>query len=283
MKRVYILVWLFCLLFGLTACQSYRSNPISNVTLDAIKNLKTATVFSPTTTHVEEIAISLESSTPSVAPISTLFTLTTETPTGDIVRQTICSPLQYESVASLAEIISDPYNPPLPGHDERHHGVDFSYYRRGNLDTIEGVGIQSIMTGYVAAVINDRLPYGNMVIIETPVSLLSEEFISDFNIKADESLYHLYAHMQSAPLVEVDEMVECGQVLGAVGMTGYGIVNPHLHLETRIGTADVKFPGMAFYTTDATLEEMSNYQRWRTSGNFRHFDPISLFTWYLHP
>jgi murein DD-endopeptidase MepM/ murein hydrolase activator NlpD len=193
----------------------------------------------------------------------------------------MCSPLQHENIASIYEIVSDPYNPPPPGRDERHHGVDFSYYHHAGRDTIEGEGVQAILAGSVAAVINDRLPYGNMVIIETPASLFPADLVSTFGIEKDESLYHLYAHMQSTPLVEVGDAVECGQALGTVGMTGYNVVNAHLHLETRIGPAGDSFTGMAFYTTSATIEEMENYKRWRTSGEFRHFDPMSLFTWFL--
>jgi murein DD-endopeptidase MepM/ murein hydrolase activator NlpD len=77
------------------------------------------------------------------------------------------------------------------------------------------------------------------------------------------------------------EMVYCGQEIGTVGMTGYNIVNPHLHLETRIGLAGGRFESMAFYDTSATVEEMDNYLRWRTSGDFRHFDPMMLFDDYL--
>jgi murein DD-endopeptidase MepM/ murein hydrolase activator NlpD len=137
------------------------------------------------------------------------------------------------------------------------------------------------MGGKVAAVVIDRLPYGNMVIIETPASLLSSQFDEYFDIGVNESLYHLYAHMQSSPLVKLGDLVECGQLLGAVGTTGYNIVNPHLHLETRIGPVGVQFKGMAFYTTSATQNEMDTYLRWRTSGEFSHFDPMLLFDWFL--
>jgi hypothetical protein len=60
------------------------------------------------------------------------------------------------------------------------------------------------------------------------------------------------------------------------------VINAHLHLETRLGKAGETFSGMAFYTTSASVEEMENYVRWRTSGDFRHFDPMNLFAWFLN-
>ena len=190
----------------------------------------------------------------------------------------VCSPLAEETIPELWEILSDPYNPPPPGRDERHQGVDFSYWRRGERSTIEGEGIQSILPGVVAAAIIDRLPYGNMVMIETPADMLPLEIIDALGMEAGESLYHLYAHMQNPPQVSLGEAVVCGQALGMVGMSGYNVVNPHLHLETRLGPAGAVFESMAFYDTGATIQEMDTYRLWRTSGTFRHFDPMTLFT-----
>ena len=265
----------------MTACQ-----PISAL------ELPTDAVYSstPEKSLAATLPVIVHTGTPTSLPKNTIeqpvpSIVTTDSPTpypvSELVDISICSPLEHETIVSINEIISDPYNPPPPGRDERHHGVDFSYYHHAGRDTIEGERIQAILAGSVAAVINDRLPYGNMVIIETPASLLPADLISTFGIGKDESLYHLYAHMQSTPLIKVGEAVVCGQALGAVGMTGYNVVNPHLHLETRIGPAGESFIGMAFYTTSATIEEMENYKRWRTSGEFRHFDPMSLFTWFL--
>jgi hypothetical protein len=36
---------------------------------------------------------------------------------------------------------------------------------------------------------------------------------------------------------------------------------------------------MGFYKADDTEEERSNYVRWRTSGEFRHFDPMRVLQW----
>jgi hypothetical protein len=53
---------------------------------------------------------------------------------------------------------------------------------------------------------------------------------------------------------------------------------PHLHLETRLGPAGTVFESMRFYSTSATIKEMENYVLWRTSGVYRHFDPMDLFS-----
>jgi len=198
----------------------------------------------------------------------------------------VCSPLADETITTLFEIITNPFgNPPL-GREDLHHGVDFAYYRRGDKMSIEGEIIQSILPGVVSASVNDRLPYGNMVIIETPKKLLSNLIIIKFGIAEGESLFALYAHMGQLPKVGLGDYVTCGQGLGTVGKSGYDIVNPHLHLETRIGPAGTSFSGMAFYDTSALIEEMDNYKRWRTSGNFRNIDPMVIFQeilMLLHP
>ena len=137
--------------------------------------------------------------------------------------------------------------------------------------------MQAVLPGRVAAVIHDRLPYGNMLIIETTTDAIPFELLSALQMGEEESLYLLYAHFGHSPEVKLGEMVQCGQVIGEVGKTGYNIVNPHLHLEARLGPPGVTFDSMAFYTTSATELEMTNYQRWRTSGEFRHFDPLRLF------
>jgi murein DD-endopeptidase MepM/ murein hydrolase activator NlpD len=187
----------------------------------------------------------------------------------------LCSPLSKHSLDELPEIVSDPYHPPPPGREERHQGVDFSYYRRGERVSILGMGVQSVLSGQVAAALVDKFPYGNTVIVETSYQDLPEELTRQFKIEKDESLYLLYAHLGEAPLVELGEMVNACQPLGLVGKSGNAGI-PHLHLETRIGPAGEIFTSMLFYSTQATPEEMANYIKWRTSGIFRHFDPMDL-------
>jgi len=108
----------------------------------------------------------------------------------------MCSPLKDETISSIWEIITNIYDPPPPGRDDHHHGVDFAYYRRGNRLSIEGEVVQSVMPGKIAASIQDRLPYGNMVIIETAQSMIPKVIVDKFAIETGESLYSLYAHME---------------------------------------------------------------------------------------
>ena len=94
---------------------------------------------------------------------------------------------------------------------------------------------------------------------------------------ASYSLYLLYAHLNKAPLAKVGDTVACGQQIGEVGTTGNSI-NPHLHLETRLGPSGATFTSLSHYINNATPEEMSNYCTWRISGWFQAFDPLKLFT-----
>ena len=67
----------------------------------------------------------------------------------------------------------------------------------------------------------------------------------------------------------------CGQAIGSVGMSGNAL-NPHLHLEVRVGPAGIRLESMAHYDTSATAQEMANYCRWRVSGLFQLVDPMQL-------
>jgi len=197
---------------------------------------------------------------------------TLPTPTSTPALQA-CSPLEDHTWSDLREIVTNPFDPPPPGKDSGHHGVDFAYYRRGNRLSIEGVPIQSVFPGKVAAVIHNRPPYGNMVIVETPGVGLAD-FLG---MVPGESVYLLYAHMRTDPLVTLGQDVICGENLGEMGNTPPGwSSNPHLHLEVRIGPSGREFSSMAYYDNSITLEEKSNYELWRTSGIFRMLDPMRL-------
>ena len=213
-------------------------------------------------------------------PNATKTPRSTSTPVQNPPTETpfqICSPLALQTIAELHEIVSDPYDPPPPGHEERHHGVDFSYYRRGGRLSILGEGVQSVFPGWVAAAIQNEYPYGNMVIVETPGGDLPVWLAEQLQVEAGESLYLLYAHFGEAPLVELGEVVEACQPLGEVGKSGDFNVE-HLHLETRIGPAGGEFASMAYYHSRTTAEQRGNYELWRTSGVYRHFDPMVLIT-----
>jgi murein DD-endopeptidase MepM/ murein hydrolase activator NlpD len=263
------------LLMGLLmACAQSTSSQIQ-----LLEETETALLYTPSVARPSLFEhTQIVSSTPELAltPTPELLQTTIPTPTFQI-----CSPLAWETIPELWEIVSDPYAPPPMGRDERHQGVDFSHWSRKGRSTIQGEPVQSILPGRVAAVVQDRLPYGNMVIVETVQSLIHQTIQMDIGMEPGESLYVLYAHFDEPPIVDMDDTIPCGMIIGAVGMTGYNVVNAHLHVETRLGPAGISLGTMAFYTTSATQDEMDTYQRWRTSGEFRHFDPLQLFESYL--
>jgi murein DD-endopeptidase MepM/ murein hydrolase activator NlpD len=190
----------------------------------------------------------------------------------------LCSPLGIHPLEELPQIVGDPYKPPPPGREERHHGVDFAYYHWQDRDTMLGEPVQAVLPGTVATVLDDLYPYGNMVIVETPQDSLPVDIVELLEFSKGESLYLLYAHMNQTPMVVLGETVEACQPLGEVGMSGNTDI-PHLHLETRLGPAGTVFESMRFYSTSATIEEMESYVLWRTSGVYRHFDPMILLTY----
>jgi murein DD-endopeptidase MepM/ murein hydrolase activator NlpD len=191
----------------------------------------------------------------------------------------ICSPLAEHQLNELVAIVSDPYHPPPMGKDDRHQGVDFSYYRQSGRATIEGEGVQSVLAGRVAAAIRDSFPFGNLVIVETAQDHLPDDLLQALKPAQGQSLYVLYAHLEGPPLVQVGDPVQACQALGAVGKSGNAGV-AHLHLETRFGPADRVFSGMAYYTSQASQQERDNYVLWRMSGVFQHFDPMILLGGY---
>ena len=235
----------------------------------------------PQPTRKPSETVQIESTTP--APVHTLgpaATVMINSPTSPPLQ--VCSPLKGHTWDDLQEIVTNPFEAPPPGKDSGHHGVDFAYYRRGERLSIQGVTIESVLAGQVAAVLENRVPYGNAVIVETPYQDLPDDLIDLLSLKEGDSLYLLYAHMEAAPQVNLDQPVHCGQVLGSVGNTPAGwSSDPHLHLEVRLGPPGVRFTSMRFYDTRATVEEMENYRRWRMSGDFTLVDPLTLLAWGL--
>jgi murein DD-endopeptidase MepM/ murein hydrolase activator NlpD len=213
----------------------------------------------------------------------------------------ICSPLADISNADLDSHISNPFHPPQPGSDAPHQGIDLADYYGDNRIAIEGRTVNAVLDGRVAAVINDRFPYGYAVMIETPFEMLPSDWKNTLSFPTSPpegysnptltcppiaettsgmqeitSLYLLYAHLQAAPAAEVGDLIQCGQPLGIVGSSGNAL-NPHLHLETRTGPGDAQFGSMAHYDPTASEDEMGAYCTWRVSGLFPLFDPMTLF------
>jgi len=223
------------------------------------------------------------------------------TPTPDYIDE-ICSPLEGEPLSGLAEILTQPFKTPRPGNDDGHQGVDFAFYRRNDVIGIEGLPVLAAMEGEVITVLNDRYPYGNAIIIETPLENIDPILLAQILIplvqptvspdprvncpsgeltfslsETERSLYILYSHLKDLPSLKVGDFVSCGQNIGAVGNTGYSS-NPHLHFETRVGPSGARFESMAYYTVQSTQAERYNYCIWRVSNQFQLFDPMSLLS-----
>ena len=258
---------LVLLILSLTACSGegvQGSDPVG-APGDSLEDQVAVVVFTVT---AEATASLVPTKSPTAVDTPTI------TPTSEPDFQ-ICTPLPLHPLEVIDEIVGDPYDPPPAGREERHHGIDLAYYHWKDRDTMEGEPVQAVLSGVVAARMEDRMPYGNMVIIETPQSDLPPDLVERLAIPDGESLYLLYAHFNEAPMVNLGDKVEACQPLGGVGMTGWTEV-PHLHLETRTGPAGTVFESILYYDTQATQEEMDNYVLWRTSGVYQHFDPMSL-------
>ena len=189
----------------------------------------------------------------------------------------ICSPIATDSVPELPKIISDPYHPPPMGQDRRHQGVDFAFYRHKGYASILGVPVQSILPGRIAAAIPNSFPFGNLIIVETPYDQLPNQVIQELAISNRESLYILYAHLQEKPEIQIGEKTIPCQKLGAAGKSGNAGA-AHLHLEMRIGPQAKIFSSMSYYQLGISAEARLNYKLWRTSGIFRHIDPMKLLS-----
>jgi len=212
----------------------------------------------------------------------------------------ICSPLDGIPLAALPEMIVNPFAPPPPGSDDPHQGVDFADVDPVYQIALEGRVVRAAMAGTVAGVMRDRFPYGNAVLVETPLSRLPASWLEilqippviplregqsaltcpesageSVDLAGSRSVYLLYAHLKSLAAPDLGEAVTCGMPLGEIGQTGNAL-NPHLHLEMRVGPADVRLERMAHYTSDASLDEMANYCLWRVSGAFQVLDPSLL-------
>jgi len=212
----------------------------------------------------------------------------------------VCSPLEDLAIPDLYELVKNPFVAPRPGQDNGHHGADFAYYSLKDHPQMQGTRVFAVLGGLVAAVLPDQRPYGYAVIVETPVGQLAPGFLENLDLtlqptpqpadirltcpdtgfssmvlNENQSLYLLYAHLNTAPPVTIDQPVDCGQEIGQVGTSGAS-VNPHLHLETRLGPSGARFSSLFHYDNRATPEQMDAYCTWRVRGIFQAFDPLIL-------
>jgi murein DD-endopeptidase MepM/ murein hydrolase activator NlpD len=239
----------------------------------------TLTIEATIEQNVNEVTKTIPSPSLTQTPAATVEKIDPPTHTPVLTHvpgRQLCSPLGIHPLNELPEIIGDPYDPPRPGREERHHGIDFGYYHYQDRDSMLGEPVQSILPGAAASVLDGNYPYGNMVIIESTTSDLPEDLLARLDLPEGQSLYVLYAHLDQPPMIDLGDRVVACQALGVVGMSGNTDI-PHLHIETRLGPSGQVFESMRYYDTRATLEELHTYELWRTSGTFQHFDPMVVF------
>jgi len=281
-KRLPLFTVLLAFLPGLIACTGHDPvEPLPEGMFTSLPIAAAVPTTPPSTTVTRKVPAPVEVVKQQAEITATVVFSPTQTPELQPAFE-ICSPLSIHPITELTEIISDPYHPPPPGKEERHQGVDFSYYRRGERLSIRGVGVQSVLPGSVAMALAGTFPYGNVIIVETLHDSLPADLAQDLEIAPGESLYVLYAHLENPPEVVSGQKVSACQPLGEVGMSGNAGV-PHLHIETRIGPTGARFSGMRYYDTLATQQEKDNYLLWRTSGVYRHFNPLDLLLYQLSP
>ena len=280
-------LFVFALLMLLTSCTGAQASPAG------MENQS-----SKTTNPASNLIIAPSENTLAPTPTASYTPVIDE----EISMTSICacSPIENISLEEITEIISNPFEMPKPGMDDGHHGVDFAFYRFGDLIGMDGLSVISLLPGTVAGTISDRPPYGNTVIIETPINHLPATFLSELNLPEtsptvepfpalncpelpnppiwdfnQKSIYLLYAHMKNVPELMIENPVSCCQTLGEVGTSGNS-VNNHLHFEVRIGPSGARFNAMAHYDNASTDEEMANYCTWRVSNTFQIYDPIQF-------
>ena len=212
----------------------------------------------------------------------------------------ICSPLDGVPLEELDEKVVNPYAPPPLGSDDPHQAVDLAQLLPGSDIAVAGLPVHAVLSGRMAGVVRDRFPYGDALLVETPLDSLPAAWMEGETLPASgatpqarnsltcppadpqalgvgpgRSFYLLYAHLQDAPAFQIGDPLECGQVVGNIGSSGNAL-NPHLHLEARVGPSGAVFTGLAHYETRATPAEMGNYCLWRVSGTYLPLDPLWL-------
>ena len=249
---------------------------------------------------VPTMTTAIPSQVPTMKNLPTDTSEPTITATNQDSGRLVCSPVEGVLIDEIAGMVFNPFYPPVEGSDDPHQGVDLSDVDVNSQIARTGAGVNSVVSGKVIMVVKNRFPYGNAILIETPFEELpvnwqttitnnpqSEPYnktpaltcpqgwneMSDSN--SIPALFTLYAHLKNVPDLTAGELVNCGEAIGKIGMSGNALA-PHVHIEMRYGPPSGLSGSMAHYDVSASIEEMSNYCRWRVSGWYRLIDPFSL-------
>jgi murein DD-endopeptidase MepM/ murein hydrolase activator NlpD len=257
------------LIFGLVACTPNTTSQVPGTILPSTLSPTRPSTLTPTL-----------SPTPHPTP-----TLThSPTPTEHRTPIAVCSPLAVLTLEQIPKYVTQPFIAPSLVHnaehpewvhkDDGHQGTDIGYYQiDGKLFT--GTPVLAALNGRIAAIIHDRPPYGDMLIVETSFDNIPPMLTEKQQISTGSSLYTLYAHLQNLQKLNIGTPVTCGQQIAETGLTGF-TGGPHLHFETRWGPPGQTFASMAYYRADATKQEMENYTTWRMTAMFNLFDAMEL-------
>ncbi len=243
--------------------------------------------------------VSTKTSAPTATLTLTPTATTIPTPTQEIATG-VCSPLIGIGRDKLRFITSNKYVSPGPYIEGGHPALDFSFYKFETFTTFKNFPLQAVLPGKVVLVVNNRFPFGYMLLVETPLTQIDPSFlpsipqptplpVSVYTTEdrcpisgppvtwdgSGKSIYVLYAHLAQLPEPVVGEDISCGQPIGFAGTTGNS-VEEHLHLEMRIGPSNAQFNSIASQHSSATPEERYNYCIWSLSGEFQPFDPAIL-------
>jgi murein DD-endopeptidase MepM/ murein hydrolase activator NlpD len=303
--KLFFLILIFLLPILYAGCFAVNSQPTRErdqppETISSKKPIQIRTITtSPSTTPSPHLIKNPKSS-------STASGTLTQTKTQEQLQ--LCSPLAAVSLSDIESYITNPYSPPNIGSDDPHQGIDLSILDPLTGLALAGTPIQAILSGTTVGVIKDRFPYGNAILIEshfdenletklnaaifpTPApiqeqhtvltcplidSMTETEVTTPLN-HPRRSIYVLYAHLKNHVDFQVGDRINCGMEIGRVGDSGNAL-NPHLHLEIRLGPPGTVISSMAHYDSSATPVEMANYCLWRVSMKFQAVNPVDLFS-----
>jgi murein DD-endopeptidase MepM/ murein hydrolase activator NlpD len=288
--------WLWVLIGSLAWNLGCSAAPEATATPDSTPTAPPPTgTLTPSLTQPPTQTTTVEHRTPTLSPTNTIV---------------VYSPLTEIAISDLPDTIHNPYKPPRLGSDDPHQGVDFYDLDPDSRIARAGRSVQAVLPGSIASVISDRFPFGNAILVETPLSQFTAEWVAALPIpdfgepwespytltcppdgadtesqiasyspsdkQTDLSLYLLYAHMKDPGNFQIGRVIQASQSLGLIGNSGNSL-NPHLHLEARIGPGGMQFESLAHYDASATPIEMYNYCLWRVSGLFMSINPLNLF------